>query len=75
MFLLAATVHFIGVTFYAVYASGELQPWAEPESEEKKPWDPLEGAKPQWDPMETAITSPKDKVTIHVYLTRQTIGS
>ncbi|XP_046664364.1 vesicular glutamate transporter 1 [Homalodisca vitripennis] len=62
VFLLAATVHFIGVTFYAIYASGELQPWAEPESEEKKPWDPLEGAKPQWDPMESAITSPPEKL-------------
>jgi hypothetical protein len=63
VFLLAATVHFIGVTFYAVYASGELQPWAEDgASEVKKPWDPMEGAKPQWDPMETAITSPPAKV-------------
>lgn len=29
VFLLAATVHLIGVTFYGTFASGELQPWAE----------------------------------------------
>jgi ACS family sodium-dependent inorganic phosphate cotransporter-like MFS transporter 6/7/8 len=40
---MAATVHFIGVTFYGVFASGELQPWAEPSAEEKKKvWNPLE---------------------------------
>jgi ACS family sodium-dependent inorganic phosphate cotransporter-like MFS transporter 6/7/8 len=40
---MAATVHFIGVTFYAVFASGELQPWAELSIEEKKKvWNPLE---------------------------------
>jgi ACS family sodium-dependent inorganic phosphate cotransporter-like MFS transporter 6/7/8 len=39
---MAATVHFIGVTFYAVFASGELQPWAEPPAEKKKVWNPLE---------------------------------
>lgn len=64
MFLLAATVHFIGVTFYAVYASGELQPWAEPPDSEQKPWDPMEGAKPQWDPMESSINSPPEKVVV-----------
>lgn len=29
VFLLAASVHFCGVTFYGTFASGELQPWAE----------------------------------------------
>lgn len=29
MFLMGATVHFIGITIYAIFASGELQPWAE----------------------------------------------
>ncbi|CAD6188417.1 unnamed protein product [Caenorhabditis auriculariae] len=37
VFLLASLIHFTGVTFYAVYASGELQPWAEPKAEEE-PW-------------------------------------
>ncbi len=30
VFVLAAMIHFGGVAFYAVFASGELQPWAEP---------------------------------------------
>lgn len=35
VFLLASLIHFTGVTFYAVYASGELQEWAEPKEEEE----------------------------------------
>lgn len=37
MFLIASLVHYGGVIFYGVFASGEKQPWAEPEemSEEK----------------------------------------
>uniref|UniRef100_A0A914DXN0 Major facilitator superfamily (MFS) profile domain-containing protein n=1 Tax=Acrobeloides nanus TaxID=290746 RepID=A0A914DXN0_9BILA len=38
VFLLASLIHFTGVTFYAVYASGELQEWAEPKDEEE-PWN------------------------------------
>ncbi|CAG0919043.1 unnamed protein product, partial [Notodromas monacha] len=30
VFIIASCVHFFGVTFYAIFASGELQPWAEP---------------------------------------------
>lgn len=45
MYILAATVHFIGVTFYGVFASGELQPWAEPTPEQLKAWE--ENANPQ----------------------------
>ncbi|CAG9785687.1 unnamed protein product [Diatraea saccharalis] len=33
VFLMGATVHFIGITIYGIFASGELQPWAEPTSE------------------------------------------
>ncbi|XP_022814834.1 vesicular glutamate transporter 1 isoform X1 [Spodoptera litura] len=29
VFLMGATVHFVGITIYAIFASGELQPWAE----------------------------------------------
>uniref|UniRef100_A0A914X2Q0 Major facilitator superfamily (MFS) profile domain-containing protein n=1 Tax=Plectus sambesii TaxID=2011161 RepID=A0A914X2Q0_9BILA len=39
VFLLASLIHFTGVTFYAVFASGELQDWAEPKPEEE-PWKP-----------------------------------
>ncbi|KAF7636940.1 hypothetical protein Mgra_00003680 [Meloidogyne graminicola] len=40
VFLLASMIHFTGITFYGVYASGELQDWAEPkEEEEQKVWN------------------------------------
>lgn len=31
---MGAIVHFIGITIYGVFASGELQPWAETSVEE-----------------------------------------
>lgn len=37
-------MHLIGCTFYAIFASGELQPWAEPPNEEQKVWTPTTGA-------------------------------
>ncbi|CAG0893296.1 unnamed protein product [Darwinula stevensoni] len=40
VFLIASSVHFVGVTFYGIFASGELQPWAEPYE------TPPEGLKP-----------------------------
>jgi ACS family sodium-dependent inorganic phosphate cotransporter-like MFS transporter 6/7/8 len=42
VFVTAACVHFVGVTFYAIFCSGELQPWADPVSEEKASWNPLD---------------------------------
>ena len=36
VFLIASLIHFIGVIFYAIFASGEKQPWADPD-EEKTP--------------------------------------
>lgn len=41
---MAATVHLVGITFYGLFASGELQPWAEPSLEEQASWD--NGPKP-----------------------------
>lgn len=37
VFLIAALVHYGGVIFYGIFASGEKQPWADPEltSDEK----------------------------------------
>lgn len=37
VFLIASMVHYGGVVFYGIFASGEKQPWADPEltSEEK----------------------------------------
>ncbi|XP_011499528.1 PREDICTED: vesicular glutamate transporter 1 [Ceratosolen solmsi marchali] len=42
VFVTAACVHFVGVTFYAIFCSGELQPWADPLTEEKASWNPLD---------------------------------
>jgi len=30
VFLIASLIHFAGVTFYGIFASGEKQPWADP---------------------------------------------
>ena len=32
VFVIASTVHYTGVVFYAIFASGEQQEWADPES-------------------------------------------
>lgn len=39
VFLLAGLIHLTGIIFYAIFASGEKQPWAEPPAEEEK-WKP-----------------------------------
>ncbi|XP_050409086.2 vesicular glutamate transporter 2 [Patella vulgata] len=38
VFLIASMIHFTGVVFYAIFASGEKQPWADPPAEET--WRP-----------------------------------
>lgn len=58
VFLIASLIHFAGVIFYGIFASGDKQPWAEPPDED----NPEEG--PSWNPLETAFTtatSPSDK--------------
>ncbi|KAG8222816.1 hypothetical protein J437_LFUL005022 [Ladona fulva] len=44
VFILSATVHFIGVAFYAIFASGELQSWAEPTAADVARWNPIDTA-------------------------------
>lgn len=45
MFIIASCIHFGGVIFYGIFASGEKQPWAEPPPEDEEPsWNPLENA-------------------------------
>ncbi|KAI5642705.1 major facilitator superfamily domain-containing protein [Phthorimaea operculella] len=69
VFLMGATVHFIGITIYGIFASGELQPWAEPPPFEEpvksldhettfteKPSAPLRGSEP---PAYGAIAPPR----------------
>lgn len=43
VFTIAALVHLFGITFYGVFASGELQPWAEPPQQEQQVWSPSKG--------------------------------
>ncbi|XP_053694884.1 vesicular glutamate transporter 1 [Sabethes cyaneus] len=54
VFTIAATVHLVGITFYGIFASGELQSWAEPTLEEQKAWDPMASGFEK----ETAFTDP-----------------
>ena len=42
VFIIAACVHIFGVTFYATFCSGELQPWADPTIEEQKSWNAMD---------------------------------
>ncbi|XP_064122323.1 vesicular glutamate transporter 1-like [Macrobrachium nipponense] len=36
VFLIASIIHFLGIIFYGLFASGELQPWAEPPQPEEE---------------------------------------
>lgn len=40
VFTIAACVHLFGITFYGIFASGEVQYWAEPPVDEKQVWSP-----------------------------------
>lgn len=46
VFLIASLIHFAGVIFYAIFASGEKQPWAEPPTSEDK-WRPEQALQPE----------------------------
>lgn len=54
VFLIASLIHFAGVIFYAIFASGEKQPWADPPTpsapaaEDWRPQDALHGEKTEW---------------------------
>lgn len=59
---MAATVHFFGVTFYGIFASGELQPWSEPTPEQLKAWEEaanLQKPQPPRPPVPVNIHTPK----------------
>lgn len=43
VFTIAALVHLCGITFYGIFASGELQSWAEPPVQEQEVWSPSKG--------------------------------
>ncbi|GFR69333.1 vesicular glutamate transporter [Elysia marginata] len=44
VFLIASLIHFAGVIFYGIFASGEKQPWADPPGEET--WRPEHTLRP-----------------------------
>ena len=52
MFVIASVIHFLGVAFYAVFASGELQPWAEPPKDEEEPVKPAAVTMAPWNPFD-----------------------
>ena len=54
VFVIASVIHFLGVAFYAVFASGELQPWAEPpkDEEEDVAQPALTAAPTAWNPFD-----------------------
>ncbi len=56
VFLIASLVHFTGVTFYAIFASGEKQPWADPDPDE----DPTTPRTPK---TPKSMFPPDDKMT------------
>ncbi|KAF2363470.1 Major facilitator superfamily [Trinorchestia longiramus] len=43
VFVIASMIHFFGIAFYAIFASGELQPWAEDKEEDEIQQQPQEG--------------------------------
>lgn len=56
--VLSACIHYMGVIFYGIFASGELQPWADPKFEEEKQWNQMN---------ETYSIRKKSLVSIHLY--------
>jgi len=66
VFTLAACVHLVGCTFYGIFASGELQPWAEPPAEEQKVWAPPPGAITNTDPSQAGMLGDYMKETSFV---------
>ncbi|XP_056634797.1 vesicular glutamate transporter 1 [Diorhabda sublineata] len=46
VFIISAMVHYSGIIFYGLFASGELQDWADPSIEEEKQWSQMNEAMP-----------------------------
>ncbi|XP_019877984.2 vesicular glutamate transporter 1 [Aethina tumida] len=44
VFIISAVIHYLGIIFYAIFASGELQPWADSKAEEEKQWNQMNEA-------------------------------
>ncbi|KAH8854129.1 Vesicular glutamate transporter 1 [Schistosoma japonicum] len=61
VFLIASLVHFAGVTFYAIFASGEKQPWAEAPEEAHCNWQPPTDLPPEMLHGEYGYVDPVEK--------------
>ncbi|KAJ8922636.1 hypothetical protein NQ315_007668 [Exocentrus adspersus] len=46
VFIISAMIHYSGIIFYGIFASGELQPWADSKLEEEKQWNQMNEAVP-----------------------------
>lgn len=46
MLIISAFIHYCGIIFYAIFASGELQPWADPKAEDEKQWNQMNESMP-----------------------------
>ncbi|XP_060531607.1 vesicular glutamate transporter 1 [Cylas formicarius] len=46
LIIVSAMIHYAGIIFYGFFASGELQPWADPTVEEEKHWNQMNEAVP-----------------------------
>ncbi|KAL1509037.1 hypothetical protein ABEB36_003842 [Hypothenemus hampei] len=46
LIIVSAFIHYAGITFYALFASGELQPWADQAVEEEKQWNQMNESMP-----------------------------
>lgn len=74
VFVIASVIHFLGVGFYALFASGELQPWAEPPNEEEPlgaqppapavPWNPFDQQKGAGQPLPVGNNDPNAYSTV-----------
>lgn len=64
MFLIAGVIHFCGVLFYAIFASGDKQPWADPPEKDENP--------PPEDVADNALKGAKDVFTLQE---KQTYGA
>ncbi|XP_066141415.1 vesicular glutamate transporter 1 [Euwallacea fornicatus] len=46
LIILSAFIHYAGIIFYGIFASGELQPWADPKAEEERQWNQMNESVP-----------------------------
>lgn len=64
VFTIAACVHLFGITFYGIFASGEVQYWAEPPVDEKQVWSPSKAEITK----ETAFVRLKFQIYIQMFM-------